>query len=85
LAAQLTNVAFHPGAYGFHALLRDVCRDERQAGRGMLCALVVRQSDGRPGQGFFKAMLKAGRDCHTPEECWRAEVENVYRIWSDTD
>ena len=60
LAAQMMTMSPHPGSYVFHALLRNVCRDEREAGRGMLCAVVVSKAKGIPGQGFFKAMIKQG-------------------------
>lgn len=81
LTAQLTTIAAHPGAYVFHALLRAVCHDEDAAGRGMICALVVSKATGIPGQGFFKAMVKNGRDCSDQKACWQAECQRLYRIW----
>lgn len=81
LAAQLTTIRPHPGAYVFHALLRDICHEEEQLGRGMLCAVVVTKATGIPGQGFFKAMIKNERDCRHPKQCWKAEIERLYAIW----
>lgn len=85
LAAQLTSVVFHPGAYAFHALLREICYEEDDAGRGMLCAVVVSKAHGIPGQGFFKAIAKRGRDCSDPLQCWQAECTFVYEVWGNTN
>lgn len=84
MTAQLRTVAFHPGAYAFHALLREVCYEEDEAGHGMLCALVVSKADGTPGQGFFKAMALRGRDCSDPLVCWEQERAHIRRIWIES-
>ncbi|MGJ3240975.1 MAG: hypothetical protein ACFE0Q_19860 [Anaerolineae bacterium] len=82
LAAQMTTMSPHPGAYAFHALLRDVCYDEHQAGRGMLCAVVVSKASSMPGQGFFKALMKRGIDCQDQRACWQDAIARLYAIWS---
>lgn len=81
LAAQLTTIAPHPGSYVFHALLRAVCSAEYEAGRGMLCAVVVSKATGRPGQGFFKTMLQRGYDCSDLEHCWQSACDEIYAYW----
>ncbi len=81
LAAQMMTISPHPGSYVFQALLRDVCKDEREAGRGMLCAVVVSKVKGIPGQGFFKAMIKQGYDCTDIQACWQNEIDRLYEIW----
>lgn len=83
MTAQMLTISPHPGSYVFHALLRDVCVAEREAGRGMLCAVVVSKATGLPGQGFFKAMVKNGRDCSDIQRCWEIEIERLYEIWRD--
>lgn len=85
LAAQLRTISPHPGSYVFQALLRDLCREELAAGRGMLCALVVAKATGIPGQGFFKALIGLGRDCSEIETCWQEECQRVYAVWNDAD
>ncbi len=85
LAAQLRTISPHPGSYVFQALLRDLCREELAAGRGMLCALVVSKATGIPGQGFFKALISMGRDCRDINLCWQEECQRVYAVWSDAD
>lgn len=81
LCAQLSVIHPHPGSYVFHALLRAVCESEEQAGRGLLCALVVNKETGMPGQGFFK-MIATKRDCIDLIGCWQAELTSLYRYWS---
>lgn len=83
LAAQLRTISPHPGAYVFHALLRDVCKDERLAGRGNLCAVVVSKAKGMPGQGFFKMLIQHGHDCTDPLACWESEIARLYEIWGE--
>lgn len=84
MTAQLQTVTFHPGAYGFHALLRDVCFAEYEAGRGMLCAVVVSKATGKPGQGFFKALVTR-RECQNNDldACWRDELQKLYTYWQN--
>lgn len=81
LTAQLTTVSAHPGSYVFHALLRDICREEFEAGRGHLCAIVVSKATGIPGQGFFKMLAKRGYDCADLHVCWQAVCGTLYEYW----
>lgn len=85
LAAQITRISVHPGAYVFHALLREMCRNEEAAGRGLLCAVVVSRKTKRPGAGFYRLMQQQGRDCQDPEACWQQEVMQLYRTWQDIE
>lgn len=83
LATQLTTISPHPGSYAFHALLRIVCKSEREAQRGNLCAVVVSKAHGMPGQGFFKMLMKQGYDCTDTKACWEKELARLYDIWAD--
>jgi hypothetical protein len=84
VAARMTTVAAHPGAYVFQNLLREMCRDEEAAGRGMLCALVVQKASGKPGAGFYKAIVQLRAACADDlEACWQRECERVYAVWAD--
>lgn len=84
VTARMTIVAAHPAAYVFQNLLRDMCREEEDAGRGMLCALVVQKASGKPGAGFFKAIAKMRENCAEDlDVCWQQECERVYQIWSE--
>lgn len=82
LTNQLKTVSFHPGAYALHALLQQVCHAEDNAGRGLLCSLVVRQADKRPGAGYYKMAAKLGRDIGDSESFWQHEIEFIYTVWS---
>jgi hypothetical protein len=57
-----------------YELLRDVCYEERQAGRPNLCALVVRKSDGMPGKGFFEYAALNGDEVFDPRAYWEKQV-----------
>ncbi|MEO1287927.1 MAG: hypothetical protein AAFV93_09165 [Chloroflexota bacterium] len=83
LASQLMTISPHAGSYVFHALLRAVCKAEREAQRGHLCAVVVSKATGIPGQGFFKMMMKHGYDCHDQKACWQSEINRLYEIWGE--
>ena len=83
LAAMMTVISPHPGAYAFQALLREMCREAEQAGHGMLCALVVSKATGMPGAGFFKALIYDGVDCSDQHACWQEQVQQVYAYWRD--
>lgn len=83
LAAMLQTMAFHPRAYDYHLLLREICEDEHAAGRGYLCALVVKKESGIPGKGYFRFLAQDGRDVSNPVDCWQDDIETIYAIWQD--
>jgi hypothetical protein len=83
VAARMSAIIAHPGSYVFQAILRDMCREEETAGRGMLCAVVVLKATGIPGAGFFKAIVQRRDDCSDPIACWQAELERLYDEWAE--
>ncbi len=85
LARQLETVEIHPYSYAFAGLLKAVCQMEDEAGRGLLCALVVRQSDGLPGNGFFRYALQRGRQFEDEQAFWEQEVNFIYQVWRERD
>lgn len=54
-------------------LLRSVSITEDEAGRGLLSAVVVQSSSGRPGAGWFRLAADRGRDVSDEEAAWQAE------------
>lgn len=66
-------------------LLRDICYDERLAGRPNLCALVVRKADGMPGKGFFEYGAMRGADVSDPRAYWEAKVQECWNYYTDND
>lgn len=84
LANLLSTVTLHPYAYAFGALLREVCDDEENAERGLICALVVQKSSGIPGNGYFRHAQSCGRDISDIQICWQNEIVKLYSVW-ETD
>jgi hypothetical protein len=83
VAARMQAISANPGSYVFQAILRDMCREEENAGRGMLCAVVVQKATGHPGAGFFKAVVQRRANCTDDGmDCWRAECEQLYDYWT---
>jgi hypothetical protein len=77
LTRRISSIAFGPHDYSFHSLLYEISVEEDAAGRGMLSALVVRQEDGLPGQGFFDLAKKLDRDVSDRIRCWNEETKVV--------
>jgi hypothetical protein len=65
-----------------YELLRDVCHEERLAGRPNLCALVVRKSDGMPGKGFFDYSGWDGEDVGEPRVFWEQSVQACWDYYA---
>ena len=63
-------------------VLRAVSRAEDDAGRGLLTAVVVRESSGLPGGGFFQLAEDRGRDVSDREAAWSTELERVHAAHS---
>lgn len=77
LAGHIRSIRFDPHDSSLHHLLGQISVEEDAAGRGMLSVLVVRQSDGMPGQGFFDLAQRLGRDISDRERCWVKETGEV--------
>lgn len=54
-------------------LLRSLSVAEDEAGRGLLSAVVVQPSSGRPGAGWFRLAAERGRDITDPDAAWQSE------------
>ena len=63
-------------------VLRAVSVAEDEAGRGLLTAVVVRESSGLPGGGFFRLAEDRGRVVADRESAWSAELERVHAVHS---
>ena len=66
----------------FHRLLGQMCHEENDAGRGLLCALVVAKSTGIPGKAFFPTLIEARGCDEGPEACWERERDWLFDYWS---
>lgn len=84
LAAKITALHFEPYSKAFAELLGEISREEAQAGRGMMTAIVVRkEGDMEPGPGFFELAKSLGRDTSDPTRCWVEEFKRVHAAWSN--
>jgi Arc/MetJ-type ribon-helix-helix transcriptional regulator len=71
--------AYNPRSPSFHELLSEIASEELRAHRGMLSAVVVRKSDGQPGDGFFEFVEnELGRTVGNRQSFWQDELERVY-------
>lgn len=66
----------------FHRLLGEMCHEENDVGRGLLCALVVAKSTGIPGNAFFPTLIQARGCAAGPQVCWEHERDWLFDYWS---
>jgi len=64
-------------------ILHEICGCEVQQGRPMLGAVVVRKTDNRPGEGFFREASGLGLFRGSDKIAfWTGELNRVYSYWS---
>lgn len=65
-------------------LLAEISTEEAKAGRGMMTALVVRKnSDQRPGGGFFELAERLAMMYLIAKSFWIGEVTKVFASWQE--
>jgi len=79
LTRRIGSIPFDPDGHDFHYLLYEISREEDEACRGLLSALVVRRDDRHPGDGFWDVAKERGRDVTDKERCWVDEVKEVLK------
>jgi len=82
---RMLSTPLHHRNPALYDLLRDICYDERQAGRPNLCALVVRKSDGLPGKGFFEYAALTGDDVDDPQTYWQQVAGACWDYYANKD
>jgi hypothetical protein len=81
LTAMLQTAYVHYHSQVLVQLLIDIGREEYQADRPSLPALVVAKQTGMPGAGFFK--IDPGEvEIDDPQRYWEDAVRQVYAYWS---
>ncbi len=84
LCAMLKTAYIHFHSPFLTGLLIDIGREEHEAGRPILPAVVVSKTSGIPGAGYFKA--GEGEDTSEstddPKALWQADLERLYEYWS---
>jgi hypothetical protein len=83
LTMQLQTAYIHYHSPLLVKLLNEIGREENDAGRGALPAVVVAKQTGMPGGGYFG--LSAQLDGGDFESAWRADLEGVYDYWANAD
>ncbi len=80
---QIYSISFEtPHDSRLPQLLAEISTEEAKAGRGMMTALVVRKnSDHKPGAGFFELAKHLGYDVFDSEKFWIEEVNKVFSSW----
>ena len=65
-------------------ILDKISRDEVNAGRPMLSAVVINADTGRSGGGFYRLAREIGRAAKSePDDAiWMAELEAAYEYWA---
>ena len=71
----------------FFKELNEICIFENSNKRPMICSVVVKKSDGMPGDGFFELARKLGVwDGKTEKERFiENETKKVWKYWSSTN
>ena len=83
LVAQISAIDFDPDEYAFFCFLGEISREEAEAGRGMMTALVVhKDGDMQPGPGFYDLARELGRDVSDITACWVEEFKIVHSAWA---
>lgn len=81
LCEAIEVAPFKPYSWRLMALLDEICAEEDAARGIVLATLVVRSDTGRPGEGYFRAMERAGADASEREALWRREAEKVWAAY----
>lgn len=83
-AAVAKIVDLHVRSPALYRILDDINRYEHEAGRPLLTAVVVRQGDSTPGDGFFAlaTRLRLHRAGDNDRRYWLAERDRVYAHWT---
>lgn len=81
LTEKIVSANFVPNSNTLSELLTEISREEYDAGRWMLSALVVRQD--RDMNGFIDVAAQLGRDVSAPEKFWSEEIDRVRDYWQN--
>lgn len=77
------DVAVFPRSWAVLALIDEACSDEDFSRGTHPASLVVRASDGMPGDGYFAWAERAGLDVRDRRAFWESEVERVFTAFAD--
>jgi len=81
LSYQLKSARIHHFSYAMVGLLDDLSVRDAQSGRPLLATLVVRQSSGRPGPGYFRKTAAQHGTPAQQERFWQEQLAAVCAYW----
>jgi hypothetical protein len=82
LCEAVTVARFRPYSWRLVALLDEICAEEDAEHGIILATLVVRRDSGLPGDGYFAALERLGRDVTDRLALWNEEAERVWSAYS---
>ncbi|MDP2182819.1 MAG: hypothetical protein Q8K99_09680 [Actinomycetota bacterium] len=85
LVTRISGRRMSPRSSALSVMLGEVCQMEDMARGTMLGSVVVRVSDGIPGDGYFRHAEELGRDTSDRVSFWRREVEKVWDAWAESE
>jgi len=81
LASRLKSIRIDPFGGPMNHLLTKVSEEENAAGRPLLSAIVVREEDKTPGNGFFTLAKWLGFKFSDPDDFWIKEFTKATDYW----
>jgi len=78
LSNRMQPVQIPYWSYAMGGILGEISREESNAGRPMLSAVVINRKDNTSGKGFIKLARRLGRTGHTDYQIWETERNNVW-------
>lgn len=84
LTKKIDAIPFLPNDSALFALLGQISREECNADRGMLTAIVVHKTgDQMPGKGFYELAQYLGLDTSDKDALWISETKKVWGYWKN--
>ena len=81
---RAVDIDVFPRSWALLALIDEACGGDEGFARGTHPAsLVVRASDGMPGEGYFAWAERAGFDVGDRRAFWESEVKRVFEAFCD--
>jgi hypothetical protein len=84
LTKRVKSMRLIPNSFVLHKLLCSISMEEHSARRGLLSAVVVHKHGDRlgiPGKGFFKLPPMMIYKREEWPDCWRRELDIVFKYW----
>jgi len=84
VARKILSIAIEPSSHALADMLGEISKNENEADRGMLSAVVIGKENNIPGKGFFTLARTLGRNVFSDDEFWIEELKRVYDYWRES-